>query len=372
MNAARVPLVDLAAHNAPFTEAFTARLRDACATGQFVLGPDVSAFEEEFASAVGWPYAVAVSSGTDALVCALRLAGVGRDAEVITTPFTFAATAEAILRVGAVPVFVDVRPTDLNLDPEAVSDAVTPRTRAVLAVHLFGRCAAVVKLDAICRKHDLALIEDAAQAVGAPRHEGVRSLQCHSFFPAKPLGALGDGGAVCCETEAQAKELRSLRVHGAQRRGWHERLGGNFRLDAIQAAWLRVKLPHLADYLTRRREHARAYDAAFADLPGLSLLSPGYGSPDAVASYYTLRSTDRDGLKEHLSRRDIAAAVYYDTPLHHQPLCAGAAPSGALPEAERAAEEVLTLPLFPEMTSDQRGCVIDAVRTFCEQHPLDR
>lgn len=331
------------------------------ASRQFILGAEVGAFESELARYLGSPHAIGVSSGTDALVCALLSLDIGPGDEVLTTPFTFIATAEAIARVGARPVFADIDPVTLNLDPARVVR--TPNTRAVIPVHLFGHPAELAPLE-------LPIIEDAAQAIGA-RAGGRRvgtlgRLGCFSFFPTKPLGALGDGGAVVTAEAALAERIRRLRQHGSAEKHLYVELGGNFRLDALQAAFLRVKLPCLDGWLEQRRAVALAYSRELAGIDELALPPTREGTEPAWA-HYVVRVQDgrRDALARHLDARGIATAVYYPRPLHLQPLFAKLGYArGDFPHAERAADEVLALPLFPGLTAEQRGRVVDAVRGF--------
>lgn len=333
------------------------------ASRQFILGAEVGAFESELAHYLDTAFAVGVSSGTDALVCALLALDIGPGDEVVTTPFTFIATAEAIARVGARPVFADIDPVTLNLDPARLVR--TPRTRAVIPVHLFGHPAELASLDL-----DLPVIEDAAQAIGA-RAGGRRvgtlgRLGCFSFFPTKPLGALGDGGAVVTADAALAERIRRLRQHGSAEKHLYVELGGNFRLDALQAAFLRAKLPRLDGWLEERRAAAAAYSQELAGLDELALPVTRAGTEPAWAHYVVrVRDGRRDALARHLDARGIATAVYYPRPLHLQPVFAKLGYArGDFPRAERAADEVLALPLFPGLTAEQRGRVVDAVRGF--------
>ncbi len=328
---------------------------------QFILGAEVSAFEAELGHYLGSAHAIGVSSGTDALIAALLALDIGPGDEVVTTPFTFIATAEAIARVGARPVFADVDPVTLNLDPARVVR--TPSTRAVLPVHLFGHPAELIGLE-------LPIIEDAAQAIGA-RAAGRRvgtlgRLGCFSFFPTKPLGALGDGGAVVTADGVLAERIRRLRQHGSADKHLYVELGGNFRLDALQAAFLRVKLPRLEAWLEARRAVALAYSRELAGIDELGLPATRQGTAPAWAHYVVrVRDGRRDALAQHLDALGIATAVYYPRPLHLQPVFAQLGYArGDFPQAERAADEVLALPLFPGLTAEQQGRVVEAVRGF--------
>ena len=328
-------------------------------SGQFILGAEVDAFERELAAAAGVAHAVGVSSGTDALLALLIAAGVGPGDEVVTTPYSFFATVEAIVRAGARPVFADVEMDTFNLDPAAALAALGPRTKAVLVVHLFGRACSLDVLRAPCRDRGIALLEDAAQAIGAP---GVGSTggAALSFFPSKNLGGAGDGGAVLTGDRGLAELVRALRVHGAAQKGTHTRIGGNFRLDELQAAVLRVKLPHLDAWTQARRARAVRYHALLEGLPiELPPLEEG-----CVWNQFVIRVPGgrRQKLQDHLARDGIASAVYYPVPLHLQPALAhlGHRP-GNFPVAERAAAETLALPISPTLTDaqiDRIGAVI--------------
>ncbi len=380
-----VPLLDLEAHHAPLRDAIDAALRGALDANAFILGPTVARFEEQIAAHLGVPHAVGVSSGTDALVVSLLAAGIGAGHEVVTTPFTFFATAGAILRVGARPVFVDIDPETYNIDASRVPDVTTERTGAVLPVHLFGRAAPMTSLLAWGHERRLTVIEDAAQALGTlvpdPEHGAARpagalgDFGCFSFFPSKNLGAAGDGGLVVCRDAQRWERVRRLRVHGASRPHHHEEVGGNFRLDALQAAILAVKLPRLESWLERRRANAARYRRLFL-ASGLAREGAVYPTfdhpvvlPDAAPGHsynqFVVRAGDRDGLARHLGARAIGHAVYYPRPLHLQPALAELGHvAGAFPEAERAAAEVLALPIYPELSEEQACEVVDAAVSF--------
>jgi dTDP-4-amino-4,6-dideoxygalactose transaminase len=346
------------------------------ASGRFIAGSETEAFEAEAAAALAVPHAVGVSSGTDGLLATLMACGVGPGDEVVTTPFSFFASVGAILRLGATPVFADVEPATLNLDPTAALARVGPKTKAVLPVHLFGRAARTAPLDGACDRRQISIIEDAAQAVGArgPDADGGRAVgligraAVLSFFPSKNLGGFGDAGMVLTSDGALAKRLRLLRVHGAATKHRHELLGGNFRLDELQAALLRVKLPHLPQWTERRRQIASLYRERLADLAAADLpieLPPA--DRGCVWNQFVIRATHgvRDGLRQHLAIRDIATAVYYPTPLHLQPALGplGLHP-GDFPQAERAAAEVLALPIYPEISLNDIDRVADGIRLF--------
>jgi dTDP-4-amino-4,6-dideoxygalactose transaminase len=365
-----VPALDLGALHEPLAAELEAAARRVLASGSFILGAEVAAFEREAAAAFGAAHAVGVSSGTDALLVILTAAGVGPGDEVVTTPFSFFATAGAIARVGARPVFADVDVETLNLDGEAACARLGPRTRAVLVVHLFGRVAFDARLTAACADAGVALLEDAAQAAGAYAVTGgarrpVGSLgraAALSFFPSKNLGACGDAGLVLTGDAALAERARSLRSHGARGKHHHVEIGGNFRLDEIQAAFLRAKLPHLPRWNERRRAIAARYRAA---LDGLPLALPP-ADPGCVWHQFVVRVPGRrDQLAAHLGARGVATAIYYPRPLHLQPALAwlGHRP-GDFPRAEQAAREVLALPMHAQLTDEAVDRVSDAVRGF--------
>jgi len=360
-----VPFADPAADHQAFTDELLAAAGRVIRSGRYILGPEVEAFERELAEACGVGHAVGMSSGTDALLAMLAGAGVGPGDEVVTSPFSFFATAGAILRAGARPVFADVDAATLNLDPAAALAKVGPRTRAVLVVHIFGRCLPTAALEAECRARGIALLEDAAQAIGAVgpdgRLVGTRTTAAAlSFFPTKNLGGLGDGGAVLTEDAAFAATMRRLRVHGADRKNHHPDVGGNFRLDALQAALLRVKLPRLPAWTAARRRAAARYHTG---LRGLGLGLPPE-DPGCVWNQFVVRVPEgRDRTLAGLARAGVASEIYYPTPLHLQPAlrALGHGP-GELPVAERACAEVLALPLHPSLDDRSIDRVIAALR----------
>lgn len=336
-------------------------------SGSCVLGPAVQAFESELAARCGTSRAIGVSSGTDALLAALRGLDVGPGDEVVTTPFTFAATAQAIARTGARPVFADIDDATLDLDPAAVDAACGPRTKAILPVHLFGLVADMESLEAVAKSRGIALVEDAAQAFGASRSGRPAgswgAAGCHSFYPTKVLGAAGDAGAVTTSDPLLADRLHRLRVHGGAADGAHRELGGNFRLDALQARVLSAKLPLLDSFLARRKGHADAYLEAFA---GTDIVLPSEDPAGRrVWSQFCLRHPRRDVLRAHLGARGIGTGVYYPAPLHLEPCFASLGYGrGDFPHAERASREILALPIFPELRTDERERVVDAVLEF--------
>jgi dTDP-4-amino-4,6-dideoxygalactose transaminase len=364
-------MLDMEAHHAPLLDELGAAARRVIASGRYVHGAEGEAFERELASAAGTAHAVGVSSGTDALLATLMALGVGPGDEVVTTPLSFVATAAVVARLGARPVFADVDATTLNLDPARAMARLAPRTRAVIVVDLFGRVARTDGLGAACRDRGIALVEDAAQAIGARAGEGgarvgqLGRAATLSFFPAKNLGGLGDGGAVLTDDGELAQRLRLLRVHGAPRPHHHELVGGNFRLDELQAAMLRVKLPHLARWTGARRAVAAAYRARLGDRPGgLELPAEDAG---CVWNQFVVRvgGGRRDGLRAHLAERGIASAVYYPVPLHLQPCFAALGHSlGDFPEAERASAEALALPIHPELSPGSVDRVCAEARAY--------
>jgi dTDP-4-amino-4,6-dideoxygalactose transaminase len=358
----RIPLQDLPAMHGPLEAELVAAASRVLASGRFILGPEVAAFERELAAALGVAEAIGVSSGTDALQALLLGAGVGPGDEVVTTAYSFIATAEAIVRVGARPVFADVDPATLNLDPRAAAARFGRRTKAVLVVHLFGRPAELGPLRDACARAGVPLLEDAAQAIGAAGVASGRAAAL-SFFPAKNLGGFGDGGAVITNDAPLAETIRQVRNHGAVEKTRHDRLGGNFRLDELQAALLRVKLPHLPRWTGARRRLAALYRDRLAGLP-VGLPPPDAGS---VWNQFVIRvpGERRAALRRHLDARGIDSAGYYPIPLHLQPALAflGHRP-GDFPNAERAAEESLALPIYPGLAETAIARVASALGDF--------
>ena len=365
-----VPLLDLRAQHATIRDAVVGAMMDVVDQQAFILGDPVARLECDVAGLSHAKYAVGCANGTDALLLALRAVDVGRDDEVVTTPFTFFATAGTIHNVGARPVFVDIDPATFNVSPAAVAAAVTPRTRAVIPVDLFGQMAPVEQVAAAAP--GLPVIEDAAQSIGASRAiDGERRMAgeaatvgTFSFFPSKNLGGYGDGGMLVTQDEAVFDRLMKLRTHGSRRTYYHEIVGYNSRLDALQAAVLRAKLPHLEAWSAGRRRNAAYYDAALAEVA--EVRTP-YIDPANTSIYnqYTIRAERRDALQEFLKARGIGTAVYYPLPLHLQPCFAYLGyQAGSCPEAERAAGEVLSLPIYPELTTAQLDEVVAGVRAF--------
>jgi dTDP-4-amino-4,6-dideoxygalactose transaminase len=361
---ARIPICDPAAEYAELAPAIDAAVRRVLSSGRYVLGPEGEALEAELAAYVGAAHAVGVASGTDALHLALRAAGIGAGDEVVLPAFTFVATAEAVSHAGARPVFADIEPASFCLDVRAVERALTRRTRAVVAVHLFGQTAPVAELAALCRDRRLVLVEDCAQALGAD-DTGVRAgawgdFGCFSFYPTKNLAAAGDGGMVCTRDARAAARIRMLRHHGSRRAYVHETLGWNSRLDELQAAILRVKLAHLDDFNARRAALASRYSELLA---GTRLVLPAaHGRGRHVWHQYTVRHPRREALRAALEEAGIASMVYYPLPLHRQAPFAPDCEGLRLPETEAAAAEVLSLPIYPQLAEAAQRRVGEVLR----------
>ena len=371
-----VPLVDVGAENAPIRQGLSEAFERVLASGSFILGSEVEAFEEEVAEEVGARHAIGVSSGTDALLVALMALDIGPGDEVITSTFTFFATGGCISRLGARPVFVDIDPATFCMDPAQVKAAINESTRAIIPVHLFGRAADMSTLREVASAASLPLIEDAAQALGAGTERGrvgaLGELACFSFFPSKNLGGFGDGGMVTTSSDELASRLRVLRAHGAQPKYFHSMIGGNFRLDALQAALLRVKLPLLEAGIAARRRNASNYRRwlGAAALPASRLRLPGADDPLHSWNQYVIRTESRDRLRQGLAERGIASAVYYPRPLHLQPCFAHLEQRrGTLPESERACDEVLALPIFATIGEERQRRVVDAVLEILGREP---
>jgi dTDP-4-amino-4,6-dideoxygalactose transaminase len=353
-----VPLADLGAQYRALRSEIDGAVARVLESGRYVLGEEVEALERTLAAETGRAHGVGVSSGSDALLLALWALGVGPGDEVITTTYTFFATVGAIVRRAAHPIFVDVDPQTLQLDLEAVRRAVTPRTRAIVGVPLFGRPLSLQPLADLT----VPLVLDGAQAVGCPHLGAPAAATTLSFFPTKNLGAVGDGGMILVDDAGLADQLRTMRQHGSRPKYVHHQMGGNFRLDALQAAILRAKHPMLSRWNAQRRDHAAFYRAELGDL-GELMLPPD--EPGHVYHHFVLRSPRRDALRTHLRERDIESEVYYPVPLHRQPCFQYLGyPEGSLPAAEQAAREVLALPVHPQLDDAQRAHVVAAVRSF--------
>ena len=361
-----IPLLDLKRQYALLEKEINAALVRVAASGNYVLGPEVKAFEDEFALYVGAKHAVGVGNGTDALRMALRALDVVPGDEVITVPFTFVATAEAIAELGAKPVFVDIDPRTFNMDPGLVEKAITPRTKGILPVHLYGQVADTDALGRICEAHGLFMLEDAAQAAGSARNGrragSIGTAAIFSFYPTKNLSAMGDGGMITTNDAAMAERLRFLRVHGSAKKYEHSELGYNSRLDEMQAAVLRVRLPHLDAWNARRREIARIYDNEMAGLVETPFVEPGC---EHIYHQYTVIADRRDELSGFLKEQGIGTAIHYPLPLHLQPSFAylGHRP-GDFPVSESMAKRVISLPVFPELSDQEVLEIAGAIKRF--------
>ncbi len=359
-----IPMVDLKGQYLVIKDEIDAALLGALEKTQFILGPNVRAFEEEAAAYLGVEHAVGVASGTDALHLALLAAGIKAGDEVITTPFTFIATAEAIRYVGATPVFVDIDPHTFNIDLEQAAAAVTNHTKAIIPVHLFGQPVDMAGVEALADMHDITVVEDCAQSFGASidgRQTGSFGFAgCFSFFPSKNLGCYGDGGLVTTNSKEIADHLRVLRNHGSWKQYHHSEIGLNSRLDELQAVILRAKLKHIDQYNEGRRRAAHRYSAALAGMPDVTPPHEN-GIGHHVYHQYTLLSPRRDAIMEALKAEEIACAVYYPIPLHRQPVFAESCAGISLPVTERVAAECLSLPIFPEITDQQIDRVLEVI-----------
>jgi len=360
----QVPLLDLKAQYAAMREEVLAAVTEVLDSQVCIGGPKVAELEQKIAAISDCRYAVGVSSGTDALLCSLMALGIGPGDEVITTPFTFFATAGSIARTGATPVFVDIDPRTYNIDPGLIEPAVTPRTKAIMPVHLFGQMSDMDPIMAVANKHGLDVIEDAAQSMTATykgRKAGsIGTVGCFSFFPSKNLGGAGDGGMIVTNDETLYRKIVLLRNHGAEPKYFHKFVGGNFRLDPIQAAVLLVKLPHLDAWSEARRHNAALYDRAFA---GSGVQTP-WINPDCVSVFnqYVARVASRDPVRQALSKEGIDTAIYYPAPMHRQECFAGRCRvAGSLRQSETCARSALALPVYPELTSEMLSFVAETV-----------
>jgi dTDP-4-amino-4,6-dideoxygalactose transaminase len=365
-----VPLLDLKAQYTPLRQALLDAVTRVCDSQRFIGGPEVDGLERELCDTLGYPHAIGLSSGTDAVLAALMALDIGPGDEVITPTYSFFATAGCVVRVGATPVLVDSEPGTFNIDTRAAIAAITPRTRAIIPVHLFGQAAEMAPLVEAAGRRGIAVIEDAAQAIGCEYHGQpvgtIGAIGCFSFFPSKNLGAFGDAGFVTATDAALARKLRLLRTHGMEPKYYHHIVGANFRIDAIQAAVLRVKLPQLAGWSEGRRRNAARYRALFADA-GLSDVTLPLEAPNRTHIYnqFVIRVPRRDQLRAHLDANQIGSEVYYPVPFHLQDCFRnlGYQP-GAFPEAEAAANDSLALPIYPELTEAQQAAVVTAIRSF--------
>lgn len=374
-----VPLLDLKAHHEPLHQEIMTAMEQVFQSQAFILGPEVGRLEELVAAYCQAKHGIGVTSGTDALLIALMALGVGPGDEVITTPYSFFATAGAVVRLGAKPVFVDIDPHTFNINPWKIEQAVTHRTKAIIPVHLYGQSADMGPIMDIANRRKVAVIEDAAQAIGTEYKDGRRvgsigTIGCFSFFPSKNLGCLGDGGMVVTNDPDRAERIRVLRVHGSKPKYYHKLIGGNFRLDTIQAAVLNVKLKYLDQWTQRRQENADCYKQLFqqsglvqkgrVQLPEAVYRSSGVKHYH-IYNQFVLRVARRNDLMAHLKQKGIGTEVYYPVPFHLQECfrCLGYQ-EGDFPESECAATETLAIPIYPELTPTQQAEVVDAVATF--------
>ncbi len=365
----KVPLLDLTQQYLAFKDALLPELEAMYASQQFILGPKVEALEARLASYCRSSYACGVTSGSDALLVALMAEKVGVGDEVITTAYSFFATAGAICRVGATPVFVDIDPVTFNIDPAGIESKITSHTKAIIPVHLYGQCADMEAIMAVAKKHNLIVIEDACQAIGAEctlgRAGSIGDYGCLSFFPSKNLGCFGDGGMVLCQDDARDKTLHILRNHGMAPQYHHHLIGSNFRIDALQAQVLLAKLPHLDNWTAARQRNAADYRRLLGDCEGLVLPAEAPSTTRHVYNQYIVRvkGGKRDYVWEGLKSRGIGCAVYYPIPLHLQECFASLGyKAGDFPESERAAAETLAIPIYPELTMEQKEAVAAALR----------
>ena len=365
-----VPLLDLHAQYAPLRQHLLDAITRVCDSQRFIGGPEVEGLERELCAELGYAHAVGLSSGTDAVLAALMALNIGPGDEVITPNYSFFATAGCVARVGAKPVLVDIEPGTFNIDVNAALAAITPRTRAIIPVHLFGQCAELQPIVDAATSRGIAVIEDAAQAIGCSyrgRPAGTwGAIGCFSFFPSKNLGAFGDAGFVTTSDAGLARRLKLIRTHGMEPKYYHHMVGANFRLDALQAAVLRVKLPHLAAWSDARRANASRYRALFADA-ALGDVTLPTEAPDRTHIYnqFVIRVPERDRLRKHLEGAGIGTEVYYPVPFHLQECFKNLGyPPGAFPVSEAAANSSLALPIYPELTPDQQAAVVGAIRSF--------
>lgn len=367
-----IPLLDLKTQYAAIRQEIEAAIREVIESQVFINGPQVSALEAAVAAYCGVPHAIGVSSGTDALLVSMMAEEIGPDQEVITSPYTFFATAGSIVRVGARPVFVDIDPVTFNLRPDLVAGAMSSRTRAIVVVHLFGQMVEMTRILELAAARNVVVIEDACQAIGA-EHSGRRAgavgdYGCFSFFPSKNLGGFGDGGMVTTRDREKAESVKLLRMHGMHPKYVHRRVGGNFRLDTIQAAVLLAKFRYLDAWTEARQRNAIRYDALFAEsgLVDRGLIQTPRSVTDRhVFNQYVIRAARRDALMDHLKAAGIGCEIYYPIPLHLQECFRylGYGP-GDFPQAERAAAETLALPVYPELSTEQASAVVNTIASF--------
>lgn len=374
-----VPLLDLKAHHEPLQREIMVALEQVFKSQAFILGSEVGRLEERIAAYCQSQYGVGVTSGTDALLIALIALGIGPGDEVITTPYSFFATAGVIVRLGAKPVFVDIDLTTYNIDPAKISQVVTTKTKAIIPVHLYGQCADMGPVMKVAKEYNLSIIEDAAQAIGSEYQDGRRAcsmgtIGCLSFFPSKNLGCLGDGGMAVTSDPELAERMRILRVHGSKPKYYHRLIGGNFRLDTIQAAVLNIKLNYLDEWTRKRQENAIRYGELFkrsglVDRGNVRLPAPIYLESGVrhyhIYNQFVLRVDRRDALVAFLKQKEIGVEIYYPVPFHLQECFEYLGyREGDFPESERAAKETIALPIYPELTMEQQVEVVEAVTAF--------
>jgi len=360
----KVPMLDLNAQYEPMKNNVLQAIKDVFDSKRFINGPQIKELEEKLAEYCQCKHAIGVTSGTDALLISLMAFDIGEGDEVITTPFTFFATAGSIFRVGAKPVFVDIDPKTYNIDPDLIEEKITENTKAIVPVHIFGQCVEMDKINEIAKKHDLVVIEDAAQAIGS-EYKGKRAgslgdVGCFSFFPSKNLGACGDGGLVTTNNDELAEKIRILRQHGSNPKYYHKIIGGNFRIDTIQAAVLLEKFPYLEEWHKGRQKNAEYYNEHLKDL----VVTPFVESYNKmIYNQYTIGTPKRDELQDKLNEANIGNAIYYPVPLHLQECFAYLGyREGDLPESEKAAKEVVSIPIYPELNIEQKDYVIQVIK----------
>jgi len=369
-----IPLLDLDAQYRPLRDQLLAAITRVCDSQRFIMGPEIDGLERELAALLGIRHAIAVSSGTDALLLALMTLDIGPGDEVVTTPYSFFATAGCVVRVGARPVMVDIDPATFNIDPALAVAAITPRTKAVMPVHLFGLSADLDPIMDAANRAGIPVIEDAAQAIGSTYKSrplgGIGALGCFSFFPSKNLGAFGDAGLLTTNDDALAEKARLLRTHGMKPKYHHHLVGANFRMDALQAAVLRVKAPHLDGWTEGRRRNAARYRILFREAGLDGVIGLPAEAPDRrhIFNQFVVRTRERDALKRHLDEQQIGNEIYYPVPFHLQPCFWNLGYSrGAFPHAEQAASETLAIPIYGELTEAQQRQVVSAVAHFVQR-----
>jgi dTDP-4-amino-4,6-dideoxygalactose transaminase len=370
----KVPLLDLEAQYRPLRDEILGAITRVCDSQRFIMGPEIEALESELSGVLGVRHAIAVSSGTDAVLLALMTLDIQPGDEVVTPTYSFFATAGAVVRLGARPVLVDIDPATFNIDPDQIADAITPRTKAILPVHLFGLSADLDPILEVALSAGVPVVEDAAQAIGAiykSRKVGsIGTLGCFSFYPSKNLGAFGDAGLLTTNDDGLATRARLLRNHGMEPKYYHQIVGGNFRMDALQAAVLRVKAPHLDAWTAGRRANAAAYRALFSKAGIDGAIALPQEPPDRlhIFNQFVIRTPERDALKKHLDDNGIGNEIYYPVPFHLQPCFTGLGfRRGDFPHAERAAGESLAIPIYGELTAAQQEAVVAAVAGFVQR-----